>query len=57
MLTVLNHLSGFQICGLLSLVNLILILVMIYTVDVCTAGASDIATANKETLLSLPPEI
>lgn len=45
MLTVLNYLSGFQICALLSAVNLILNLVIIYTGDVRPASTVDIATA------------
>lgn len=45
MLTELNYLSGFQICALLSSVDWILILVIIYTADVCTAGTTNIATA------------
>lgn len=57
LLTALNYLSGFQICALLSSVNLILILVIIYIGDVCTAGTADIATADMKTLLSLAPEI
>lgn len=45
MLTVLNYFSGFQICALLSAVNLILNLVIIYTGDVRPASTVDIATA------------
>lgn len=52
MLTVLNSLSGFQICALLSAVNLILNLVIIHTGDVRPASTVDIATAYTKRQLS-----